>query len=777
MVVKWFKGKHSIIFSWWMSYALILLIPILISGFIYFEANKIIQERIIKSNELILKMAQQRMDNMLINTERLSREICLDYDIREIINSMGVNDDAFRYSIYKIHNRIKQYSLTNDRIKNVYIYFKDKDSILTSSTTTTSRDFCEQFYKNTEMDYDKWKSLINRKYNGEYIFVGRSNNNSNVFENILYIRSIPLNNQNDIVNMVISFDEKSFMEETGGLALINGRGLYLIDSQNNMLNLSKDGFNHSAPLLYDAFKGREGAFYSKIQDEQIAVSYVSSEINLWKYVSVVPYKIYWNQAEYINTLILISIILCIVFGGIVSFILLKRNYRPIGDLVRIFQEQADLTCEETNNEYSYLKEAANKVIEDKKSINKRVEEQNKTLRDVFLARLIKGYERGNSYFEDLIKNYGIEPKSNFFAVAVFYIKNLKGFNKLNEQIDVGSCFEMIRLVTSDAIEKLINNNCVGYAFEVDELMVCLFSFKSNEINDSNKEIERVVLGIQDFLKNQYDIELTIGVSNLLEAATAIPKAYTEALEVLDYKRFTGNKEIIYYREIEYTQKTGYYYPIEKEYQLLNCFKIGDFEGVKDILGDLFQVNFGKDMLPIQVVRCLMFDMVSTMIKAIDIISNIYGNKFIEKLNPVEVLLKCESVPAMKECMFEIAREVCEYVKDNNEKVDFSLRDKVFEYVENNYGDSNLSNTSVADYLGMNPNYVSDAFKMQHGTGLKDYIDMMRVDRAKELMKSSRKNIEEIAMAVGYSNTRTFTRVFKKYEGMTPGKYSEMLHVK
>ena len=52
--------------------------------------------------------------------------------------------------------------------------------------------------------------------------------------------------------------------------------------------------------------------------------------------------------------------------------------------------------------------------------------------------------------------------------------------------------------------------------------------------------------------------------------------------------------------------------------------------------------------------------------------------------------------------------------------------------------------------------------------------MVRINKAKELLKREELTIAQIGQAVGYSNANAFIRVFKNYEGITPGKYKSML---
>lgn len=66
--------------------------------------------------------------------------------------------------------------------------------------------------------------------------------------------------------------------------------------------------------------------------------------------------------------------------------------------------------------------------------------------------------------------------------------------------------------------------------------------------------------------------------------------------------------------------------------------------------------------------------------------------------------------------------------------------------------------------------LSKMFNGQIGTGFVDYINGKRIEYAKELLLTTEKNVKEIAVMVGFNNSKYFTGIFKKYTGMTPGEF-------
>ncbi|MFX3633187.1 MAG: response regulator [Candidatus Pristimantibacillus sp.] len=86
----------------------------------------------------------------------------------------------------------------------------------------------------------------------------------------------------------------------------------------------------------------------------------------------------------------------------------------------------------------------------------------------------------------------------------------------------------------------------------------------------------------------------------------------------------------------------------------------------------------------------------------------------------------------------------------------------------------LSMRDIADYLHMNASYFSVLFKEQIGLTFTEYMARRRVQRAKELLSNTRLAIAEIAEQVGYQTDKYFVKVFRSFEGISPGQYRKSL---
>lgn len=91
------------------------------------------------------------------------------------------------------------------------------------------------------------------------------------------------------------------------------------------------------------------------------------------------------------------------------------------------------------------------------------------------------------------------------------------------------------------------------------------------------------------------------------------------------------------------------------------------------------------------------------------------------------------------------------------------------YIHRYYAEE-ISQTSIADAIGISPSYLSKQFKEDLGIGFADFLCNYRLEKAKALLAQTEKSNKEIAGLVGFSDDAYFSRVFKKDTGITPKEY-------
>jgi two-component system response regulator YesN len=92
-----------------------------------------------------------------------------------------------------------------------------------------------------------------------------------------------------------------------------------------------------------------------------------------------------------------------------------------------------------------------------------------------------------------------------------------------------------------------------------------------------------------------------------------------------------------------------------------------------------------------------------------------------------------------------------------------------QYMQENYS-RNLSTAEIADHVKLNRSYLSELYSRETGETLSEALARIRMEAAKEMLKEGRMKVYEVAEAAGYSDSKIFTKAFKRMTGLTPKKF-------
>ncbi|GGH10492.1 response regulator transcription factor [Paenibacillus segetis] len=94
-----------------------------------------------------------------------------------------------------------------------------------------------------------------------------------------------------------------------------------------------------------------------------------------------------------------------------------------------------------------------------------------------------------------------------------------------------------------------------------------------------------------------------------------------------------------------------------------------------------------------------------------------------------------------------------------------------QYIHKHYV-SNVSLEAIADELNISPNYLSYLFRKETKESVVEYLTKYRINKAKDLLRTTHYKIYEVGQMVGYDSEQYFSRVFKKIVGMPPLKFKQ-----
>jgi two-component system response regulator YesN len=151
----------------------------------------------------------------------------------------------------------------------------------------------------------------------------------------------------------------------------------------------------------------------------------------------------------------------------------------------------------------------------------------------------------------------------------------------------------------------------------------------------------------------------------------------------------------------------------------------------------------------------------------------YLGQDIPYFNDMEPLEKIASAQGYKEIALQLERclkDLCGYIGEAQRSQKKRLAGEVVTILQHRYGDPALSVAQLAGELGVTPNYLSALFKRQMGQTFSEYLEDLRMEKAKLLLGDVRYKIYEVAARVGYNDSKHFSKVFKAKFGQAPAGF-------
>lgn len=102
-----------------------------------------------------------------------------------------------------------------------------------------------------------------------------------------------------------------------------------------------------------------------------------------------------------------------------------------------------------------------------------------------------------------------------------------------------------------------------------------------------------------------------------------------------------------------------------------------------------------------------------------------------------------------------------------------LAEEVKRYIDENYRE-NINLDTLAERFHFSREYIGRVFRAQHGCAVYEYIQQVRMEQARELLKNPRLSLQSIAEHLGFSNANYFSKAFRRYWQVSPREYREKL---
>lgn len=733
-------SKRKFYLSIVMTMTLFVIFTIVIlSSVLYVNFERAASDQIYLANMESLKKVDNEVSIMSKTALTISNQIYRDISVSKLMYYSV--PDIFDMSLAV--DQLTNYRLSIPFIDSIYVYNRYINRIyIEPGTGATIQSTEQEFYDTQIMDI-----IGNYRQYKPYEPIPRIYINSDGVTKYLYTfimydyvaggkilyNSVFVNISEDWINNVIS-DSTEF--KGSNTFIINNNGVSV--SHNNvykmMENYSDKGYIKR--IIND--KDSSGYFINNVDGVNSLILYTNTDIYGWRFVRIIPYTTVYEKIEAIRTVTIFVSLGILLLGIILSFIISKRLYNPIRDLIANLED----SLEADNRDITRLMKqefirnlAEGRMISDRNELKKKYEKLNIKLD--FDNRIVVLLFKVDDY-NTFMQNNNIEDR-NLLKFAIINI----------------SC-------------EVLSETCKTEAADMggDKVLVILETAESG--NDIDEDvISNKLKYIKAALKEYLDLSVSVSVSIPGNSIMDIQQLYNNVLETSLYRLFYGHGCTIFSSKINGYKTKEYNYPVQKEKLLIEALMAGKIQETREIYDDII----GETVeYPIVVFNLTISHLVFTLNNAIKIIKSNNSIPDLAFTTPLMYTNNIETIGEINRQFYELFERIAQSLEDKKSLKYEELIAKIEYTIQTDYSNQDISIDSIARALKMSVPHLCRIYKQHTLCTIQQKITEARMNKARELLVGTEVSIVDIAERTGFSNSNYFFKAFKASNGVTPNEY-------
>lgn len=738
------KNKGGVSFA--VSYLLMAIIPMTVCGIFFYPRTR---------SQIVQRTDTNSMQQVERGLEELDRQLQI---INNIPNVFFQNEEINRSDIeiepwknLVISKEIKKTIVNNGLIEEVFIYARENKYFFSGYQGNFPVDKLLEYNGTIGFHYLNWEmeSIIDTldSLNGTFQrpaeeMILRGNIHKNV---ITFISTIPQKNRFAYATVIVMVDGEQLAGLLPDSRSSEGNGYIILDANQQIIYQSSGVKNELLQKInnYGVIKAVQNQSV-RIENNYLlnAAQSGSSGWILIKVTDLSPMLQEIMELEYSVVFVMLGLSIVLGFLGYYFMVL---NFRPLKQITLLLRQSGNDRKSKIRNAYYDEIERAIRILQDDNlRMAGNLQQTKPRLKKHLFSELLSDAFRNIQETEYLteLENVGFVVDKTCYRIVVlqFTLEEMRDKSILEMSKETEDTIYMCTLPNSGNVVFLLGNNKDGGKIAFSEW------------------------------QKKYDwmSQARAGVGDKVDSILKISLSYSQACAALDYAVMSSdNGAVVYYDELPDSLFRIHNYPLELIESLAFAVRMDKAEDVGKIM---YQIEYMIQMkeLPPYYVRALFYNVVSI---------------FLEKNDKMRAEDKKESdivnFFSQQLSAIQMTAILSELYQNFNEKTDsFTPKEnewmaQVKMYIGEHYGESTLSLVEVADHIGMSPAWFSTLFKEKSGCNFKEYVDLIRLERAKELLEGTETKIEFVAQKVGYNSSYSFSRFFKKHMGVSPKEYRDI----
>lgn len=745
----------------YLSYACILLIPLVMAVFFYFYSYQVVQRQADASNINLIHTIRESCDRELQYYENVLVQLALDKSIQELSTVRGDFKGEEYYQLYSLHTKIADLRMainqSGDYCDDITVYFKNNGKLVSSNGCMDLDLYCDLYCFEDEESI-RWLENYLSEYHVWEVARAKEKLKNGSLPLLLTMTNVKgdFGETTAMIGLWIDIDSL-----TGSMELEhgeNGMDWLVINEKDQIMSRSEE-FGNIGLIYEELEEGNDGQL--EFEGNKYILRSLPSEVFDWKYVLLMPERSIGSSVRRLRNFFAISVLFCLCIGFIAARQMTKKSYDPIKALLDMFRNY-DKENRQVENEYVYLREKAMTLFEEHSEFRQRLHQSLEVVRQYYLIDI-------------LIDPFG-EQENNTPERMEICRKFEQGHNlvlllKIRRKTGESSGEEQENDTETNNLQKFIVGNVFGEGLsevfdvemaELGDVMAVLMNIRQM-MPGFEEELLETLDRLQKFIFDNFGFRVAVLAGELHEGIGGIHLSYREAREAESFLPLL-DPDYINYHEIQNTSNQNYKYSMSQEERIITAIRNNDSQLAVSCINGVLDMNFKQLKTSPVTRRFLLYDLAGTLIKAAQEVEGALGEEI--DLQTISVKMSYQEI---QDWFKSAVEKMCHPVEEESGNDSGSqLCEEINKYIRENFGNVELNVSQIGQHFHMTPAYLSSLYKKNTGESLLRVLNQVRIDAAEKLLAAGA-SVLETAEQTGFRDSSTFIRAFKKATGTTPGQ--------
>lgn len=727
------------------DFLITLIVPILALVLLYFQAENIVKEQIMLSNQNTLSQFFELIDTTLSEMEKKGYWITVNKVCQEYASYAAKGDEHMTYKVQEVIDVLDELINEGEKYEDLFIYYPGNGRVISGINGCLSvEDYASIFYGGENNSEAFWKITECEKRSAT-LYVMESKKGDPLLC-VVMRKDYTRNPAKDFV--VVQVIEPNYLDRIMTGQYQTEEGVLLIFDKERELLLSGDGLD-----MYhlEGYTDSDEPYKAQIGEETYMMQAKKAGSVDGYYAFATPAQYFWKTLSNMRLLCVLGGLACALAGIVIAYRGSKRTYSPLENIVSRIEEHNILHYDSDQaSEVEFIENILEKTVSETRFLNKKSEHAKQ---ERFVVSLLQGHVEGVAFGENDFKKHGITLCSDKFMAAVILV---------NQHIGIES--DLQGFIIKNVFEELCGRKHRGYLVKMADCQyAALVNVKEGAEAEEESELWREG---QMFLKNYFQMTVTVALGEIHEGMKEIQASFKEAKTALQYKYLLGDGECIGYTQIK-EREFNYSTSVESKLSRMVIGYIRDPHPAKTpevFVRGLLEIYGIQKPASMDTVECFKYEVLSVINKAILSCAGVLDNR----KDLLKELMLQPSLETFRQKLTEIVTVLWEKEQQSTEQEDICKRTRT--YILEHFRDAHLSVTMLGDEMKISTSYLSKLFKDKYEISIPDFISQSRIKSSKADLRNTNKSIKQIAEENGFLSSTVFINTFKKWEGVTPGIY-------